>query len=136
MNHLITLLLLACSLTTFAQTDLGYKVHTCKSGHCAVIEFPDTTPTINKSTVLAEWNEPIRISVGVQEGVTLAMSDIEAAIAEDSQIAIEDGLYTGDDAAYILANVFSFSPDELLDCLLYTSPSPRDRTRSRMPSSA
>ena len=25
---------------------------------------------------------------------------------------------------------------EPLDCLLYTSPSPRDRTRSRMPSSA
>ena len=27
-------------------------------------------------------------------------------------------------------------PDTLLTCLLYTSPSPRDRTRSRMPSSA
>ena len=27
-----------------------------------------------------------------------------------------------------------FSPQD--DCLLYTSPSPRDRTRSRMPSSA
>ena len=26
--------------------------------------------------------------------------------------------------------------DEVYDCLLYTSPSPRDRTRSRMPSSA
>ena len=26
--------------------------------------------------------------------------------------------------------------DQSLDCLLYTSPSPRDRTRSRMPSSA
>ena len=26
--------------------------------------------------------------------------------------------------------------DLLIDCLLYTSPSPRDRTRSRMPSSA
>ena len=26
--------------------------------------------------------------------------------------------------------------DEYGDCLLYTSPSPRDRTRSRMPSSA
>ena len=25
---------------------------------------------------------------------------------------------------------------DVLDCLLYTSPSPRDRTRSRMPSSA
>ena len=27
-------------------------------------------------------------------------------------------------------------PDQLSVCLLYTSPSPRDRTRSRMPSSA
>ena len=26
--------------------------------------------------------------------------------------------------------------DQAFDCLLYTSPSPRDRTRSRMPSSA
>ena len=26
--------------------------------------------------------------------------------------------------------------DEVIACLLYTSPSPRDRTRSRMPSSA
>ena len=28
------------------------------------------------------------------------------------------------------------SPPSAVDCLLYTSPSPRDRTRSRMPSSA
>ena len=28
------------------------------------------------------------------------------------------------------------SPDDGIYCLLYTSPSPRDRTRSRMPSSA
>eukprot|EP00656_Telonema_subtile_P028709 TRINITY_DN312_c0_g1_i3.p1 TRINITY_DN312_c0_g1~~TRINITY_DN312_c0_g1_i3.p1 ORF type:complete len:142 (+),score=24.89 TRINITY_DN312_c0_g1_i3:65-490(+) len=28
------------------------------------------------------------------------------------------------------------TPDVCRDCLLYTSPSPRDRTRSRMPSSA
>ena len=27
-------------------------------------------------------------------------------------------------------------PNEFISCLLYTSPSPRDRTRSRMPSSA
>ena len=36
---------------------------------------------------------------------------------------------------YTLENVFGdLWQDE--DCLLYTSPSPRDRTRSRMPSSA
>ena len=31
---------------------------------------------------------------------------------------------------------FRVTRDALLPCLLYTSPSPRDRTRSRMPSSA
>ena len=34
-----------------------------------------------------------------------------------------------------LGNV-TFNSDTLICCLLYTSPSPRDRTRSRMPSSA
>ena len=29
-----------------------------------------------------------------------------------------------------------FGSEKFNDCLLYTSPSPRDRTRSRMPSSA
>ena len=35
-----------------------------------------------------------------------------------------------------LANHLKFLPCKLNICLLYTSPSPRDRTRSRMPSSA
>ena len=32
--------------------------------------------------------------------------------------------------------IYAPSPDDVYPCLLYTSPSPRDRTRSRMPSSA
>ena len=32
--------------------------------------------------------------------------------------------------------VLESDPEHGYDCLLYTSPSPRDRTRSRMPSSA
>ena len=37
----------------------------------------------------------------------------------------------------ILTLILSFSPGGIYEvCLLYTSPSPRDRTRSRMPSSA
>ena len=35
-----------------------------------------------------------------------------------------------------IAGVFSLRPDEFVSCLLYTSPSPRDRQKSRMPSSA
>ena len=34
------------------------------------------------------------------------------------------------------ADHFETNPEEIRCCLLYTSPSPRDRTRSRMPSSA
>ena len=36
----------------------------------------------------------------------------------------------------VTVNSSDLSDEELNDCLLYTSPSPRDRTRSRMPSSA
>ena len=36
----------------------------------------------------------------------------------------------------LLGSMFTLIITLLLSCLLYTSPSPRDRTRSRMPSSA
>ena len=46
---------------------------------------------------------------------------------------LTDMLITMTDRGPILANLYL---DGIWDCLLYTSPSPRDRTRSRMPSSA
>ena len=49
----------------------------------------------------------------------------------DSKMLVRYGLYasTNGDVAHIYSSMFR-------NCLLYTSPSPRDRTRSRMPSSA
>ena len=44
------------------------------------------------------------------------------------QVGTQDGLYVGMDVGI-------YYKDNTI-CLLYTSPSPRDRTRSRMPSSA
>ena len=41
-----------------------------------------------------------------------------------------------DEVAQTLAENDPCTKERLEDCLLYTSPSPRDRTRSRMPSSA
>ena len=41
----------------------------------------------------------------------------------------------GSDVVFHLAAIYDYAP-EAQACLLYTSPSPRDRTRSRMPSSA
>ena len=40
-----------------------------------------------------------------------------------------------DEGVLIVDNKYSYSYEDIT-CLLYTSPSPRDRTRSRMPSSA
>ena len=37
---------------------------------------------------------------------------------------------------YFVSYYDYYQPDQTHPCLLYTSPSPRDRTRSRMPSSA
>ena len=53
---------------------------------------------------------------------------------DDQDLDFDDGLEDFDDSQY--------KPPRrrwivvILTCLLYTSPSPRDRTRSRMPSSA
>src|SRR5664280_1975221 len=45
---------------------------------------------------------------------------------------------TSADAALLIGDQNAYAPsvDQSWACLLYTSPSPRDRTRSRMPSSA
>ena len=48
--------------------------------------------------------------------------------------AAEYGSYHQTLAAHIAAYLPPAA--QVCDCLLYTSPSPRDRTRSRMPSSA
>ena len=41
-----------------------------------------------------------------------------------------------EDADPLINDALIYIRDECIDCLLYTSPSPRDRQKSRMPSSA
>ena len=55
------------------------------------------------------------------------LHELEDALDEDSIIVADGGDFVGT-AAYILRLVSV--------CLLYTSPSPRDKRQSRMPSSA
>ena len=77
------------------------------------------------------YNAFLRYGVVQDETVLLANIGAENVVARDREQAV-DGLQEaiglaclrpGDDALH-------------MSCLLYTSPSPRDRTRSRMPSSA
>ena len=59
----------------------------------------------------------------------IAKKLLEAGIKLEEVIVIQDHKKT------IIENVLKYS-SKYSYCLLYTSPSPRDRTRSRMPSSA
>ena len=66
--------------------------------------------------------------------------DIELDSFNNLWIATANGLSMLDLTTYEFSNYHADSSsllsDYILNCLLYTSPSPRDRTRSRMPSSA
>ena len=62
----------------------------------------------------------------------LRTEDLVKAIVESSNGG-KMGSYQG---AQLLALIHGFTKLDMSSCLLYTSPSPRDRTRSRMPSSA
>ena len=44
--------------------------------------------------------------------------------------------FLGDNPHFCRSALSRYTPQDFVTCLLYTSPSPRDRTRSRMPSSA
>ena len=54
------------------------------------------------------------------------------ALNASAHVAISTGTATAAATDYVVTT----SRPEVIACLLYTSPSPRDRTRSRMPSSA
>ena len=61
-------------------------------------------------------------------------SAIEWARKAWEQVSVKTVRYCWNHAKILPVPVSAAGPDE--NCLLYTSPSPRDRTRSRMPSSA
>ena len=71
---------------------------------------------------LQEYSIPLLMGVVVAMLMANLMPDLYHTIVHDTL-----SLVTGESADHVAATA---------PCLLYTSPSPRDRTRSRMPSSA
>src|SRR5664280_2269193 len=66
-----------------------------------------------------------------------AVDDPKTSSADAFRRAIDDCRKVGGGIVRVPAGHFLTGPIEMVDnmtCLLYTSPSPRDRTRSRMPS--
>ena len=90
-------------------------------------------PRYFESVSLAESIASARSLSGLDPAEVARLARIEPA----RLAAIEGGANLSAAELVALADALGVSPATLLGtCLLYTSPSPRDRTRSRMPSSA
>ena len=76
-----------------------------------------------KLSQISEFIEKLLSESGDVTAATIRNDNKEKTKTFDSELG---------DAGEVLEK----APEEDIDCLLYTSPSPRDRTRSRMPSSA
>jgi len=65
----------------------------------------------------------------------MTIKDISEKIISDAKIQADKIIAQAEDNANNITSKGRKEADNI-SCLLYTSPSPRDRTRSRMPSSA
>ena len=84
---------------------------------CIWIDGPQTSSAHGLLNTYASVDKRITLGEGRVRGQISYASNQALAMAEGDYVALLD-------------------QDDIYPCLLYTSPSPRDRTRSRMPSSA
>ena len=91
------------------------------------------TAVVNPGTMLGDFNQDGILNCADLNSYDGAFGSQNAILELDRSAGITDG----DVEAWLeLAADTNLSPGESYSCLLYTSPSPRDATLSRMPSSA
>ena len=87
---------------------------------------------VNATIVAADLADDAVTSAKIaDDAVTAAKIADSVSLGAYNSWAVKTGTYTAANKDQLIANSGS-----AFTCLLYTSPSPRDRTRSRMPSSA
>ena len=89
------------------------------------------------STETTQTKDAVRI-LGIDPGLNITGYGV-VTVSGDSVSVVEAGVIRSkrtDDLGTRLSSIHEGITDVISTCLLYTSPSPRDRTRSRMPSSA
>ena len=89
--------------------------------------------TMEKEKFPAVRQDELVISLDWNENITLDenLKRIREMIETNSSLVVQTNSFIGEQQF-----LFNRDYDQSYTCLLYTSPSPRDRTRSRMPSSA
>ena len=80
------------------------------------------------------WDSGVRASVGLIAGGSTYLSRVNPTSGTRWSVSTSLKLTAGEESHYALRFLADFA--QVLPCLLYTSPSPRDKRQSRMPSSA
>ena len=101
------------------------------------LNVPSSTKAVTDTyTANLTGNTPVAVASEGKLSTESLIGDVQGAVSADSQaVAQTEELDPKATVQYQLGELYS-SLEEGKPCLLYTSPSPRDRTRSRMPSSA
>ena len=92
--------------------------------------MPNLTTGNTRAGGLATWPARWSFLLLWSTGVALVVIDSPDSVFDPKTLVVFAAALVG---ALLLTTP---TPGPLRPCLLYTSPSPRDRTRSRMPSSA
>ncbi len=97
--------------------DFGeYTLEACSSGSCSVFGYKkEHNPTVATLAGDSMWNESIRVHFLVDDQITVNLQTILDAIAEDSQIAKDEGLYCGEGDAYVYAGQQNIDLTEATD---------------------
>ena len=90
------------------------------------VSFPDM--------VLLAGGAPVIVRAGIDQNFKMTPQQLEGALSKRTKLVVLNSPSNPTGSVYSAAELRALG--EVLACLLYTSPSPRDRTRSRMPSSA
>ena len=122
---------LTCSRDTVLHGNVFELSYTLKNAKTA--DFPQ--PKLEQFAIVGGPNHSSSMtfingefSSETQLTYLLQANELGEFIIPSLTVQIEDEVYTTEEKLILVI--------ENEDCLLYTSPSPRDRTRSRMPSSA
>ena len=126
--------------TPLSFNNYQFRVLLSKAGNtCIEKESNAVTLTVNPLPIIK--NNPAEIDQCIDANdtnPTVNLTTAESNISETTGITFE--YYTDVNGTNQIADATSYPVQvntvEVVYCLLYTSPSPRDRTRSRMPSSA
>ena len=102
----------------------------------APLHVTENTPSLTGYPLWRFFGTGVAVSIPKGKWGVITAEELENAeprICENDIVMINTGMHhkMADTDEY-----YAYSPGLYKDCLLYTSPSPRDRTRSRMPSSA